>query len=263
MDDPLVGGYTPARVALRRAIAPGHGRGARDLRVHPPQPGRARAVDGRAAHHRLRPGLQERDGDHDPARAKALLDLHGYVDRNGDGWREQPDGKPLVLEVATAARPGSAGSSTSCEEEHGAHRHPREVLPASGPSSSRPRARASSCSGRWVLGLGRGRPRPWRGCAAAGRQPGPRALQERGVRPHLPAHAADRRRRPERDELFRQAKLIATAYMPYKATVHRFSNDLVQPWLAGLPPGRCSGMSGGTWWTSTTAAGRRSSPTAR
>ena len=39
--------------------------------------------------------------DHDPARAKALLDLYGYVDRNGDGWREQPDGKPLVLKLAS------------------------------------------------------------------------------------------------------------------------------------------------------------------
>ena len=35
------------------------------------------------------------------ARAKALLDLYGYVDRNGDGWREQPSGEPLTLEVST------------------------------------------------------------------------------------------------------------------------------------------------------------------
>jgi ABC-type transport system substrate-binding protein len=36
-----------------------------------------------------------------PARAKALLDLHGYVDRDADGWREQPDGRPLALEMST------------------------------------------------------------------------------------------------------------------------------------------------------------------
>ena len=35
------------------------------------------------------------------ARAKALLDMHGYVDRTGDGWREEPDGAPLVIEYAT------------------------------------------------------------------------------------------------------------------------------------------------------------------
>jgi hypothetical protein len=38
---------------------------------------------------------------------------------------------------------------------------------------------------------------------------------------------------PEREELFRQAKLIATAFMPYKATVHRINNELVHPWLVG------------------------------
>jgi hypothetical protein len=38
---------------------------------------------------------------------------------------------------------------------------------------------------------------------------------------------------PERDELFDQAKRIAVAYMPYKITVHRFNNDLVQPWVIG------------------------------
>ena len=34
---------------------------------------------------------------YDPAKAKALLDMFGYVDRDGDGYREMPDGKPLVL----------------------------------------------------------------------------------------------------------------------------------------------------------------------
>jgi ABC-type transport system substrate-binding protein len=38
---------------------------------------------------------------------------------------------------------------------------------------------------------------------------------------------------PERDALFEKAKLISVAYMPYKTTVHRFSNDLVHPWLQG------------------------------
>ncbi|MFY7948280.1 MAG: ABC transporter substrate-binding protein, partial [Gemmatimonas sp.] len=36
-----------------------------------------------------------------PARARALLDLYGWRDRDGDGWRETPEGQPLVLEMAT------------------------------------------------------------------------------------------------------------------------------------------------------------------
>ena len=35
---------------------------------------------------------------YDPAAARALLDKFGYKDRDGDGYRETPDGKPLVLE---------------------------------------------------------------------------------------------------------------------------------------------------------------------
>ena len=39
--------------------------------------------------------------EYSPARAKALLDMFGYVDRDGDGYRERPDGTPLVLELAS------------------------------------------------------------------------------------------------------------------------------------------------------------------
>ncbi len=39
-------------------------------------------------------------GHSSPARARALLEMHGYTDRNADGWREQPDGRPLVLRIA-------------------------------------------------------------------------------------------------------------------------------------------------------------------
>ena len=38
----------------------------------------------------------------DRGKARALLDLYGYVDRDGDGWREQPDGAPLTIEYATS-----------------------------------------------------------------------------------------------------------------------------------------------------------------
>jgi len=36
-------------------------------------------------------------GEYDVAKARALLDMYGYKDVNGDGWREMPDGKPLVV----------------------------------------------------------------------------------------------------------------------------------------------------------------------
>ena len=39
---------------------------------------------------------------------------------------------------------------------------------------------------------------------------------------------------PERLELFRQAKVIAVAYAPYKNTVHRISTDMLYPWVVGF-----------------------------
>ena len=48
------------------------------------------------------PALKTEMSDFDRPRAKALLDMHGYTDRNGDGWREQPGGQPLLLEYATS-----------------------------------------------------------------------------------------------------------------------------------------------------------------
>ncbi len=92
-----VGGYTPERVALRRAMVLAHDR---DSEIYVLRKGQAIA-----AQSPVPPGIVGYDPafrsnaqDYDPARAKALLDLAGYVDRDGDGWREQPDGKPLVVD---------------------------------------------------------------------------------------------------------------------------------------------------------------------
>jgi ABC-type transport system substrate-binding protein len=92
-----VGGYTPERVALRRAMILAHDR---DREIDVLRKGQAIA-----AQSPVPPGVVGYDPafraygqDYDPARAKALLDTFGYVDRDGDGWRDQPDGRPLLVE---------------------------------------------------------------------------------------------------------------------------------------------------------------------
>ena len=102
INDPVVGGYTPERVALRRAISLAYDIDAA-IRIN----ARGQAV---AAQSVLPPGaigfdsrLKSPLADYDPARAKALLDTFGYIDRDGDGWREQPDGKPLQLVMASVS----------------------------------------------------------------------------------------------------------------------------------------------------------------
>ena len=96
MEDPLIGGYTPEKVALRRAISLGYmaqdeiniiWKGQAILAHTPYSPGVA-GYD---------PNFRTSANEHNPAKAKALLDLYGYKDIDGDGYRETPDGKPLVL----------------------------------------------------------------------------------------------------------------------------------------------------------------------
>src|SRR6185295_17701980 len=99
MEDPVVGGYTPDKIALRRAMIMGFNteemikvwwQGQALVASQPIPPG--------VAGHN--PGFVAR-APYDPAAAKALLDKFGYVDRDKDGWRELPDGKPLTIVMAS------------------------------------------------------------------------------------------------------------------------------------------------------------------
>jgi ABC-type transport system substrate-binding protein len=100
MDHPLVGGYTPDKVALRRAISLAYDVSVEInlLRNGAAIPAQSPLVPHTSGYD---PAFKSSMSEYDPARAKALLDMYGYVDRDGDGWREQPDGQPLVLEMAT------------------------------------------------------------------------------------------------------------------------------------------------------------------
>ncbi len=92
-----IGGFAPERVALRRAIA--HGwriaeqiqildKG-QSMRAHSPLPP---AVSGHD------PGFVSPTLEYSPAKAKALLDMFGFIDRDGDGYRENPDGTPFSFD---------------------------------------------------------------------------------------------------------------------------------------------------------------------
>jgi ABC-type transport system substrate-binding protein len=99
MDDPVVGGYSPEKIALRRAICSAYNvpdeirviRNGQALRATQPIPP---DVEGHVPGYK---GLSP----YDPATARALLDRFGYRDRDGDGFRELADGRPLTLHQST------------------------------------------------------------------------------------------------------------------------------------------------------------------
>src|SRR5260221_1981322 len=97
VEDPVIGGYAPERVGLRRALVLAHDRG-QEIDI-------IRKGQALPAQSPVPPGVVGYDADfhtaamdYDPSKAKALLDMFGYVDRDGDGWRDQPDVAQLVLQ---------------------------------------------------------------------------------------------------------------------------------------------------------------------
>ncbi len=95
MADPVLGGMSNERVALRRAIAL-----AMDTETLVKVVYAGQALP---ANQLVPPGVGGHDPTlpskplYDPAASKALLDRFGYKDREAEGYRKAPDGKPLTL----------------------------------------------------------------------------------------------------------------------------------------------------------------------
>lgn len=98
--DPVVGGFAPEKIALRRAIAMAYNLHDDIYQIRQGQAIRAESV--------VPPGVVGYDPayrssiPYDPPLAEKLLDYFGY--RKGkDGWRTMPDGSPLVIKLSTSA----------------------------------------------------------------------------------------------------------------------------------------------------------------
>ena len=233
MDDSTVGGYGADKVALRRAIALGidarnvisyafNGLGA--LSQGPTLP-HTSAFD---------PALKTEFSDYDPARARALLDLYGYTDRDGDGWREMPDGSPLRLRVATTPVQRDRKIAEVMDKNMKALGIRVQLATAQWPENLKA-ARAGKLQ-MWFLGQIATAPDAAGSFARFdGRQIGGQNL----ARFKLPPVDAlyDKLQTlpdgPERLATFREIERLAIAYMPYKFTLTRVSLDMTQPQLVG------------------------------
>ena len=54
--------------------------------------------------------------EYDPERAESLLDEMGLVDQDGDGWRDKPNGDPLLLQLLANSSRGVAMSTAEMAE---------------------------------------------------------------------------------------------------------------------------------------------------
>ncbi|MDH0867764.1 ABC transporter substrate-binding protein [Mitsuaria sp. GD03876] len=233
MEDPLVGGYTPEKIALRRAISLAMDVD-RELRL-------VRRGQATPAQSLYMPGTTGYDASFksdmstfDPARAKALLDLYGYVDKDGDGWRDRPDGTPLVLESLTTPEQFQRQIDEIVQKNLNAVGLRIVFKPAKWPEN--------------LKALRAGKYQVWSLATSASKPDGQDSLArmysgqigaQNYARFKLPAvdklyeeasHLPDG---PERMRIFDETKRYASAYMPYKYRGHRFITDIAQPQLIG------------------------------
>ena len=233
MEDPVVGGYTPEKVALRRAIGLAYDldREIRILRRGQAVPAQAAMPPGTFGYD---PAYKSENSASDPARAKALLDIYGYLDRDGDGWRERPDGSPLVLTMATQASQIERQFNEVWQKSLQAVGLRIKFSTAQWPENLKS-ARAGKLQ-MWSLGDSAESPDAQ---ASLEYMYGPSIGSNNLARFKLPAFDALFRRMqllpdgPERAALFIQAGNLVAAYMPYKIHTHRVITDLNHPWITG------------------------------
>ncbi|MDT9001099.1 ABC transporter substrate-binding protein [Paucibacter sp. APW11] len=233
MEDPLLGGYTPERVALRRAIGLGLDV---DREIGQIRHGQAIRAQSLVAPHTngYRPDYRSEMGDYDLARARALLDLYGYRDRDGDGWREQPDGAPLVVEIATQPDAQSRQYDELWQRNFAAVGLKTRFKQAKWPEQLKA-VRAGKFS-VWYLADTANVPD---GQLMLQRLYGPQSGSRNLSRFRNAAFDAIYERMqqlpdgPEREALFIEAKRLQAVWMPVKSHVHRILNDVSQPWLIG------------------------------
>jgi ABC-type transport system substrate-binding protein len=232
MEDPVVGGYTADKVALRRAISLAYDV---DTEIRSIRRGGIRAQSPVVPHTTgYDPQFKSEMGDHDPARARALLDLYGYVDRNGDGWRELPDGKPLVIQMASQPDDLTRKFDELWKKSLNAVGIRIEFRPAQWPENLKA-ARAGKLQ-FWQLGSSAAGSD---GQGALARLFGPQSANQNLARfRNAEFDRIYERMRvipdgPERQQLFLRAKQIAVAYMPYRYTAHRMEADMMHAWVDG------------------------------
>jgi ABC-type transport system substrate-binding protein len=236
IDHPMVGGLSPERVALRRALSLAYDtrREIELIRHGQMVPAQSLVPPGVSGYD---PKLKSQMAEYSPARAKALLDLYGYTDKNGDGWRDQPDGSPLVLELTTEPNQTARALQGLWKKSMDAVGVKIDFRVGAWPENIK-----ASRAGRlmmWTTGWSAAIPD---GSYFMDLLYGKNKGQANASRFEMPAFNEIHLRQrslpdgPERDALIQQGMKLALAYMPYKASGHDVQTWLMQPRVLGYMP---------------------------
>jgi ABC-type transport system substrate-binding protein len=232
MKDPTVGGYSPEKVALRRAINHAYNI---DEDIYLVRNGNA--VEAKSV---VPPGVLGYDPNfnlgktYDPAKAKALLDMFGFVDRDGDGWREMPDGSPLVFEYTTEPDQLSRQFIQLWKKNLDAIGVHIKIEVAQW-SENRKKSKLGKLQ-TWFLSWGADYPdgenffQLLYGPNCGSSNDGCFQLPEFDA---LYEQAADLPPGPERTAIYQKMSRLIAVYAPWKVNLHKKRNQIVQPWVLG------------------------------
>ena len=233
MDDPVVGGYSKEKIALRRAISAAYNT-PQEIQI-------IRKNQAIQAQSPIAPGVAGYDprfrtdlNAYNPAKAKALLDHFGYKDRDDDGYRETPNGKPLAIEQASVA----GGDSRQFDELW------KRNMDAIGIKMTFKKAKWPEL----VKASKLGKLQMWGAAWIADYPDGENYLQllygknedANNARFKLPAYDSlyEKVKRmpdsPERTKLYQEMAKLVLVYAPWKLGVHRIANSVAQPWVSSL-----------------------------
>ena len=233
MENPVVGGYSPEKVALRRAISLGYSteEEIRIIRKNQAIPAQTPIGPGVAGYD---PNFRSIGPEYDPAKARALLDMFGYIDRDGDGYRELPNGEPLLIERSTQPTQTYKQFDELWKKKMDAIGIRLVAKPQQFPEL----IKQSKAGQLMMWGLG------WIVTTPDAEDfeailYGPNGGQSNHSRFNLPEwnrlFEASQRvpDGPDRNALYMEMNKLFLAYAPFKLGVHRVYTDLVQPWVYG------------------------------
>ena len=233
MENPVVGGYTPEKIALRRAMVLGYNTEDEIRVVLKNQAIPAQSPIGPGAF-----GFEENfrtlANDFSPSKARALLDMYGYIDRDGDGYRENPDGTPLVVEQAS-----SPDQRAKMYDELWKRSMDAIGINIAFKKAKWPDLLKESKAGKlmsWRLAWGAGYPDAE---AFFVMLYGPNSGQANHARFKLAEfdRLFERARGivpgPERNAIYREMNRLFLVNAPWKLGAHRMYNDLMHPWVIG------------------------------
>jgi len=231
MQDPVVGGTSKEKIALRRAMAMAYPVD-EDIKV-------LRNGQAVAAHYPIPPGVVGHDPKwqssikYDPAAANALLDKFGYR-KGADGYRMLPDGKPLVVRYGSRPDTAARQQDELVRKSMDAIGVRYEIFKEKFPELLKleKQCKLMSRTASWIADYPDGDnfmqllygPNAFQSNNACAKIPEYDKLYEQSVRtPPGPA----------RDRLYQEMTRIIEAYAPWRLAISRYRNQLVQPRVMG------------------------------